>query len=237
MVDTTANFNLILPVLDKIPWNEDINDNSHVIDALMARFIAISNVQGTYQNAAAVTVGQRYIDTADDTIFEVLIAHTTPSTGTFAANRALKPLEWQSVSVSASFVGTWTAGRVYAINEFLTDVGRYGIVTVAHTAVTSYDAGVTAGNIETLIDANTIIAATHVATGLAEGATPTATYLATVFTFGIPVGATGATGATSQSVADEIRRRAGSTQFQAQTNRNIAEDISAFQILASQTFA
>ncbi len=236
MVDTTTNFKLLLPVLDKIPWNDDVNDNSHVIDALMARFIAVSNVQGTYQNATAVTIGQRYIDTADDTIFEVLIAHTTPSTGTFAANRVLKPLEWQNVTVSASFVGTWTAARVYAVNEFLTDAGRYGVVTVAHIAVTSYDTGVTAGNIETLIDANTIIAATHVATGLAEGAAPTATYAATIFTFGIPVGATGATGATSQSVADEIRRRTGSTQFQANTNRHRIEETLA-NLVVLQSFA
>ncbi len=102
MGNVTTRFKLVLPALDKIPWNADINNNMHVIDALMARFLAISNIQGVYQKATKVTVAQRYIDTADDTIWEVLIAHTTPSTGTFAAHRLATPGNWQDITPDAT---------------------------------------------------------------------------------------------------------------------------------------
>ncbi|KKL09628.1 hypothetical protein LCGC14_2563960, partial [marine sediment metagenome] len=144
-------------------------------------------------------IATTHIDDADDTIFEVLIAHTTPSTGTFAASRTAIPANWAGITVDATFRGNWAAGTQYAINEFVTDAGRYGIVKALHTSVTSYNQGVTDGNIETLIDANTIISSNPTAAGLAEGASPTVTYdVATgVFAFGIPVGATGATGSPS----------------------------------------
>jgi hypothetical protein len=193
----TTNFKLKLIDFDKIPWNEDFYDNMHIIDAIMARYISISNVQGSWENALAVTVGQRYVDNDDDTIWEVLVAHTTPSTGTFGASRTANSNYWQSITVSASFAGAWTAGTVYAVNEFVSDSNRYGVVTVAHTAATSYDTGVSAGYISTVVDGSAIVSESPVATTLSVGSSATVSYVAStgVFTFGIPTGATGATGA------------------------------------------
>lgn len=193
MTDVTARFKLKLIDFDKIPWHQDQHDNWHVVDALMARFLAISNVQGVYQNAIAVTVGQRYIDDTDDTIFEVLIAHTTPSTGTFAANRAATSANWQGITLEATFGGTWAVGTAYNVNTFIADGTRFGIVAVDHTSVTSYNQGVTDGNIITLINGGDIFIGPHIASGLSEGASPTVSFdTATgVLTFGIPVGATG----------------------------------------------
>ena len=133
MVDTTANFKLILPVLDKIPWDEDINNNMHVLDALMGRFLAISNVQGVYQNALAVTVGQRFIDIADDTIHEVLVAHTTPSTGTFAANRTAIPANWTAIpsQFTASSIDILTNKSIDLTDNTLT-----GTLAELNTAIT-----------------------------------------------------------------------------------------------------
>ncbi len=203
MVDVTTNFKLKLVAFDKIPWHEDQYDNWHVIDALMAKFIAISDVQGTWQNATAVIVGDRYIDTADDTIWEVLIAHTTPSTGTFAASRTTTPTNWQLVTVDATFVGAWAVSTIYAVNEFLRDGTRYGIVKTTHTSVISYDQGVTDGDIETLINGGDIFTGPHLASGLSEGASPTVSFNTStgVLTFGIPVGATGAPSADAELLA------------------------------------
>jgi hypothetical protein len=102
---TTNNFKLNLIDFDQIPWHDDEHNNWHSVDALLARYIAVSNIQGVWANAVAVTVDQRYIDSVDDTIWEVLVAHTTPSTGTFAASRASVSTNWQSISVDASFKG------------------------------------------------------------------------------------------------------------------------------------
>ena len=194
----TTNFKLKLIDFDKIPWNDDFYDNMHIIDALMARYISVSNVQGSWANATAVTVGQRYVDNDDDSIWEVLIAHTTPSTGTFSASRTANSNYWQSITVDASFKGAWAADTVYTVNDFVSDAGRYGVVVISHTSVTSYNTGVSNGDIVTLFDFTTAIAATHDTNTIGVGGTPTATYTIATgkFDFGLVTGATGTTGAT-----------------------------------------
>ena len=156
----TSNFKLKLIDFDKIPWNDDFYDNMHIIDAIMARYIAISDVQGSWENATAVTVGQRYVDNDSDTVWEVLVAHTTPSTGTFAASRSANTTYWQSITVDATYRGAWAAVTDYLINDFVSDSSRYGVVQTIHTSVTSYDTGVSNGDIVTLIDVSADVAAT-----------------------------------------------------------------------------
>jgi len=209
--NTTASFNFNLTDFDKIPWHTEQHNNWHIVDALMARFLAISNVKGVWENALAVAVGERYIDSATDTIYEVLVAHTTPSTGTFSASRTANTTYWQSVTVDVSAKGTYAQATVYSPNDFVQDGARYGVVLATYTsdntqstAALSYDADVTAGNIVTLIDVSGLIAATHDTTTVATGGTPTATYdVATgKFSFGLVTGATGATGAAGSDGAD-----------------------------------
>jgi hypothetical protein len=193
---TTTNYNFNLIDFDKIPWHEDDHNNWHEVDALLARYLSISNVKGVWQAATTVAVGERYIDSADDTIWEVLVAHTTSSTLSFSAERAAQSTYWQSISVDASYAGDWAAGKSYTVNEFVTDNKRYGVVTTAHTSVTSYNQGVSDGNITTLIDASTLVSSSPVANTLGVGESATVAYNSStgVFTFGLPTGATGATG-------------------------------------------
>ena len=200
----TTNFSFNLTDFDKIPWHTEAHNNWHLVDALLARYLSVSNVKGVWQNALAVTVGERYIDGTTDTIWEVLVSHTTSSTLTFTADRTANSTYWQSVSVDVSFAGTWTAGKEYTVNSFVVDSRRYGVVAVAHTAVTSYDTGVTNGDIVTLVDTSALISESPVINLLGLGATATVTFDANtgVFTFGIPIGATGATGATGAAGAD-----------------------------------
>jgi len=42
--DTTTNFKFNLTDFDKIPWHTELHNNFHIMDALMARFLAISLV-------------------------------------------------------------------------------------------------------------------------------------------------------------------------------------------------
>tara|TARA_Y100000310_G_scaffold122525_1_gene121201 strand:+ start:3733 stop:5271 length:1539 start_codon:yes stop_codon:yes gene_type:complete len=193
----TTNFKLNLIDFEKIPWNSDTHDNWHIIDAILARYISINSFQGVWQNATTVTVGQRYVDSDDDIVYEVLVAHTTASTGSFVTDRTTNSTYWQSVTIDVAFKGAWTVDTAYSPNDFITDGARYGIAATNHTSVTSYDTGVTNGDIITLIDGTTIIAATHDTNTVATGGTPTATYDSATqkFNFGLVTGATGATGA------------------------------------------
>ena len=208
----TTNFKLKLIDFDKIPWHQDFYDNMHIIDALMARYIAVSNVQGTWENATTATIGERYIDGEDDTIWEVLVAHTTPSTGTFSASRIADSANWQSITVDVS-QATYTQNTAYTPNVFVIDGARYGVSlttftsdNAAATTALSYDADVTAGNIVTLIDFGDAIAATHDTNTVATGGTPTATYDSATkkFDFGLVTGATGATGPAGDDATGDL---------------------------------
>jgi hypothetical protein len=209
--NTTASFNFNLTDFDKIPWHTEQHNNWHIVDALMARFLNISSVKGVWENALSVVLAERYIDSATDIIYEVLVAHTTPSSGTFAAARTANPTYWQSVTVDTSSKGTYAQATAYSPNDFVQDGGRFGIVQASYTsdntqatAALSYDTDVTAGNIVTLIDVNSVIAATHDTNTVATGGTPTATYSSATnkFNFGLVTGATGATGAAGSDGSD-----------------------------------
>ena len=81
----TTNFSFTLTDFDKIPWHTEEHNNWHNIDALLARYLAISNVQGVWENATAVTVGQRYIDSADDVVDDVPAVPDSPTTADIPA--------------------------------------------------------------------------------------------------------------------------------------------------------
>ena len=162
--DTTTNYNFNLTEFDTIPWHTDEHNNWHIVDALMARFISIGNVQGAWENALAVTVGNRYIDADLDLIYEVLVAHTTASTGTFATDRTANPTYWQNVSVETNSKGAYAQNTEYSPNDFVLDGDRYGVVQTSYTSdnlqattALSYDADVTAGDIVTLLDGSDLL--------------------------------------------------------------------------------
>jgi hypothetical protein len=180
---TTTNYNFNLTDFDKIPWHTEEHNNWHIIDALLARYIAIGSVKGAWENALAVTVESRYIDPDTDTIWEVLVAHTTASTGTFAADRTANSSYWKSISVDVSAKGTYAQNTAYNPNDFVIQGDRYGVVQTTYTsdntqasAILSYDLDVTNGNIVTLIDGSDLFDIIFSSTGmLAKTATGTFT--------------------------------------------------------------
>lgn len=156
----TVNYNLELIDFNKIPWHSKEHDNWRTIDAVFANFIVVSNMQGVWQNATAVTVGQKFVDAELGTIFSVLVAHTTASTGLFEADRTTNPTYWEAFTVQVASRGTYAQSTVYSPNDFVLDGARYGIVQTAYTsdgtlatAALSYDLDVTNGDIVTLVDA------------------------------------------------------------------------------------
>jgi len=154
----TFKFNLI--DLNKIPWNDLNADNWRLVDSVLAKFVTISNIQGVWDNSLAVTVGQRYVDREAGSIWTVDVAHTTAATGLFSTDRAGTAGRWTLFSsVDATSGGTWAATTAYAQNSYLIDTNRYGVTVNNYTSSTTYDIDVAAGNIVTLIDMTTDLAA------------------------------------------------------------------------------
>jgi hypothetical protein len=155
----TPNYNLELIDFNKIPWHSREHDNWRSIDAIFANFIVVTNLQGVWQNATDVTVGQKFVDAELGTIFTVLIAHTTASTGLFEADRTANTTYWGEFTVQVTSKGTYAQNTAYSPNDFILQGTRYGVVqnaytsdTTAATATLSYDIDVAAGDIITLVD-------------------------------------------------------------------------------------
>ena len=225
--DTTTNFKFNLTEFDKIPWHTEEHNNWHIIDALLARYIAIGSVQGAWENAIAVTVGSRYIDTDTDTIWEVLVAHTTASTGTFAVDRTANDSYWTSISVDVSAKGTYAQGTAYNPNDFVIQGDRYGVVQTTYTSdstqatvILSYDLDVTNGNIVTLIDGSDLFDILFSSTGILAK-TATGTFASREIEGGTGIDATNGTGISgnpSLAIDSTVATLAGSQVF---TNKTL----------------
>jgi hypothetical protein len=171
--NTTTNYGFNLTDFDAIPWHTEEHNNWHILDAVLARFVAVSSVKGAWENALAVVVGDRYIDVDEDQLYEVLVAHTTPSTGLFSASRTANATYWQSISVDVTAKGAYAQNTTYNPNDFVIDGVRYGVGQTsftsdndAATTALSYDADVAAGNIVTLIDGDDILDLQFTANGM-----------------------------------------------------------------------
>lgn len=218
---TTPTYNFELIDFDKTPWSSKNHDNWKMIDAILANFIPSSSIQGVWQNSLAVTVGQRYVDPDLGTIWEVLVAHTTAASGTFATERASNTSFWQSFTVTFSNKGIWTDATDYTVNDFVVDGidtgAAIGIVIANHTSTTSYDTGVADGNTITLIDLSDEVTATaaDVAATAADVITTTADKAAAA--------ASAAAASTSETNAGNSATAAAASETAAETAETNAE--------------
>jgi hypothetical protein len=125
----TPNYNLELIDFNKIPWHTREHDNWRSIDAIFANFITVNQMQGVWQNATAVTVGQRFVDAEAGTILTVLIAHTTASTGLFSADRTANPTYWELFS-DVALAESWASSLAGLVNSVDYSSKAYAIGTV-----------------------------------------------------------------------------------------------------------
>lgn len=175
----TPNFGFELIAFDTKPWNAKHHDNWRLADAVLQQYVSITGIVGVWQNATAVTVGQRYVDPDLGTIYNVNTAHTTPSSGSFEDARNATSGQWTSITASFSNRGAFADNTDYAVNDFVTDgANKIGIVLTPFTSAATgdtYALQVTAGTIETLADFSvSITAAAASATAAASSATAAA---------------------------------------------------------------
>ena len=169
----TPNYSFELIGFNTDPYHEKEHDNWRIIDSVFSNFITVTDLKGVWQNAIAVTVGQKYVDAELGTMFEVLVAHTTPSTGLFGASRTSVPANWTTFTVQIASKGAYTQNTVYSPNDFVIQGGRYGIVQLSYTSnntadnvILGYDADVTAGNIITLVSVDDLLDSEFISDGM-----------------------------------------------------------------------
>lgn len=155
----TANYSLIISRFDVAGWEAAMANNFDVMDATLYAISGLGGIGGSWSNSTSYVVGNRFTDAADGTLWQCLVAHTSATSGTFAADRAANPTFWQQVTNTVSNRGQWTTATVYAVNEFVYDAERWGVVVNSFTSDSTYDVDVAAGDILTIIDIATEYAA------------------------------------------------------------------------------
>lgn len=83
--DTTPNFKLPLPVFNKVTYQNDYYAAMKIIDAVLAKYIAVANLQGIWENSTEYAVGDVIVDGENSTLYRCEVAHTsTAAPQTFA---------------------------------------------------------------------------------------------------------------------------------------------------------
>lgn len=129
----TKNYKLIKPGYDSDTWHDYEYDNLDTIDAVLSAIYASGNWKGFWAANTAYVVGDVVIDRDTDTMYKVMVEHTT-SAGSFAAEQIAHPdyYELWSPNNLAESWATKTDGKVsnedysakaYAISSGLIDEG------------------------------------------------------------------------------------------------------------------
>tara|TARA_E500000305_G_scaffold9378_1_gene6470 strand:+ start:5342 stop:6970 length:1629 start_codon:yes stop_codon:yes gene_type:complete len=130
----TTNFNFELIDFDTIPWHTKDHNNWRLADAVFAQYISISGVKGVWTNSLAIGVDDKYVDSELGTIWTAELAHTSASSGTFAADRTANSSYWSTFSITQAFKGTWAINTAYSVNEFVVSGNKYAVCQTAHTS-------------------------------------------------------------------------------------------------------
>ena len=143
-IDRTEFFNLALPTLNHPLYNQALNDNFSVIDALLHRYIAVNNFEGPWQNSTAYTEDQTVADTDTGIVYICLIAHvsaTDPTT--FAQDRTAHPTYWDEYNSAAV---DYAAQALESAND-AADSAAAALISEANAAASAAAAATSGGDL------------------------------------------------------------------------------------------
>lgn len=166
----TTNFRFPLPDFNKRLWHEDYYRSIRTIDAVLAQYIAVNNLQGVWDNGVEYEVGDRVVDDDTGAIYECLVGHTSPASPvTFETSRTNNSTYWEIFGVYDRDRGLWTTATAYSIGDYVYYNNIFARCIVAHTSGATF-AGDSV-NWAYLIDASAVVPAclaAQVAAELAE---------------------------------------------------------------------
>lgn len=165
---TTTHYNMRIPIFDAPGWGREIERNLDIIDAVVFAATNFSLVKGLWTNSTLYNVGDRVVDEDTNTIWECLVQHTSPATGSFVDDRTANPTYWQIVSTIVQNRGVWQPGTTYKYNDFV-EFGNKVAVTVvpSYTSGASFDDDVLNNNLYVVIDLDPQVSAASASAGAA----------------------------------------------------------------------
>lgn len=132
MTQFTTNLRLELPNFNLSGWHDAVNQNFRTIDVVIAASTGITGVVGAWDNDTVYTVGNKVVDSQNDTAYRCLVAHTSAASGTFEADRTANPTYWVIVEVGVSVRGAWLTATTYYVGDIVYDESE-NIVAMCET--------------------------------------------------------------------------------------------------------
>lgn len=154
----TPNFGLILPEGNRKNWTDKANGNFRSIDALIATYVSVTNLQGLWTNNTEYDVGDNVIDESSGVVYTAQVEHVSSSAPTtFLEEREDHPTYWLTFATAARNRGAWATATAYAVNDFvLADGTKYAMCIEAHTSGANFTTDEAAGKWEIMIDLSTV---------------------------------------------------------------------------------
>src|SRR5215204_427723 len=75
-------------------WSQFEHENWDYLDAILSQYITQRKLKGGWKNSTAYLINDRTVDLNSGAIYIAQVSHTSPATGTFAADRITNPSRW-----------------------------------------------------------------------------------------------------------------------------------------------
>lgn len=173
----TTNFGLNIINYDFPRWHTYEWQNWDVLDAVLAA-ANLTSVKGAWVNSAAYLIGDRVVDTTDNTIWLCAVAHTSAASGTFSADRTANPTYWSIVSSVPVYRGSWLTLTNYSTQDIVKNGNGYYLCSAAHTSGT-FSTDLAANKWTLIIDLSDAISAQASASASASAASTSESNAAT----------------------------------------------------------
>lgn len=133
----TTNLRLELPNFNVTGWHDAVNQNFATLDTVISAGAGAIGITGLWDNDVLYEVGNRLIDTDDDSAWLCEVEHTSALTGTFAADRAANPTFWSLLSLGLVIKGPWVVTTPYVVGDVVYSVADHIVAAcvIAHTSV------------------------------------------------------------------------------------------------------
>lgn len=150
----TSNFKIAIPDTGKTPWHLYYQELAKVVDALIGRFVVLSQFTGLWTRSTRYELNDKIVSDETGLVYYCATAHTSPATGDFTDELTNNPARW---SVWSMLSGVGALASRDTINTTHIENGAVTFAKMADVASGTIlgrdDAG--SGSVEALTAAET----------------------------------------------------------------------------------
>jgi hypothetical protein len=135
----TPTYGFKLINFDTPRWHTLEYANWSQLDAMFLQ-VGVPGMRGEWQNGTSYLAGERVFDVQTADLYRCLVAHVSPTTGTFEAARTANPGFWvlQTLGVPL-FRGDWSGGVQYSLGDLVkVDDYKYYLCVVRHISSATF---------------------------------------------------------------------------------------------------